>query len=80
MSTRQRYGDAVWAGLLASTMTLANVYIQWATVGDVARAGGVSRATAKKYLDVLVEMGQVKTMKFGARTGYAVTSGMEQGS
>lgn len=78
MSTKERYGTAVWQGLLSSTMTLANVYVQWATVGEVANAAGVSRATAKKYLDALVEMGQVKTMKFGGRKGYAVTSGMEE--
>jgi response regulator of citrate/malate metabolism len=77
MSTNERYGTAVWQGLLASTITLANVYVQWATVGEVASASGVSRATAKKYLDKLVAMGQAKTMKFGKRTGYAVTSGME---
>lgn len=77
MSTNERYGSAVWAGLLASTMTLANVYVQWATVGEVAKASGVSRGTAKKYLDKLVAMGQVKTLTFGKRTGYAITSGME---
>lgn len=77
MSTNERYGSAVWAGLLASTLTLANVYVQWATVDQVARAGGVSRGTAKKYLEKLVTMGQAKKMKFGARYGYAVTSGME---
>lgn len=77
MSTKERYGSAVWAGLLASTVTLANVYVQWATVGQVAAAGGVSRGTAKKYLEELVDMGQAKKMKFGSRVGYAVTSGME---
>jgi response regulator of citrate/malate metabolism len=77
MSTNERYGTAVWQGLLASTLTLANVYQKWATVGEVAAAGGVSRATAKKYLDKLVEMGQVKMMKFGKRVGYAIKSGLE---
>ena len=77
MSTKERYGTAVWQGLLSSTATLANVYQQWATIEQVARAGGVSRGTAKKYLDKLVAMGQAVTMKFGSRTGYAVASGME---
>lgn len=78
MSTKERYGTAVWQGLQASTTTLANVYKQWATIEEVARAGGVSRGTAKKYLTKLVEMGQAKTMKFGGRIGYAVDFGMEE--
>lgn len=78
MSTEERYGAAVWQGLLASSVTLANVYVQWATVGEVARAGGVSRATAKKYLDKLVEMGHAKSMKFGNRTGYTTVSGVKE--
>lgn len=78
MSTMERYGTAVWQGLLASTITLANVYQQWATVGEVARAAGVSEPTAKKYLTMLVEKGDAKCMKFGNRMGYAVTSGLEE--
>lgn len=77
VSTNERYGTAVWNGLLASTLTLANVYVQWASVGEVAIAGGVSRGTAKKYLELLVEKGAAKKMKFGSRVGYAITSGLE---
>ena len=78
MSTVERYGGEVWRGLLASTLTLGNVYQRWATVGDVAKAAGVSRATAKKYLNLLVDKGEVKTMKFGSSVGYAVRGGMEE--
>jgi response regulator of citrate/malate metabolism len=78
MSTTERYGTEVWRGLLSVTINLANQYIQWATVGEVARAAGVSRGTAKKYLEMLIEKGDVKSMKFGNRTGYAVITGMEE--
>lgn len=78
MSTMERYGTAVWEGLVKNTAVYADVYVQWATVGEVALTAGVSRATAKKYLEMLVEKGDAKSMKFGNRTGYAVTSGMEE--
>lgn len=77
MSHEERFGTEVWLALKSVTITLANVYQQWATVGEVASAAHVSRATAKKYLDKLVEKGEVKTMKFGRSTGYALKSGLE---
>lgn len=77
MSSSERYGTLVWQGLLASTVTLASIYVQWATVGEVASAAGVSKPTARKYLNELVDMGRAESMKFGNSVGYAVTSGME---
>jgi response regulator of citrate/malate metabolism len=75
MSTKERYGTAIYEALGEHTYQLADMYIQWATIGEVAKRAGVSRPTAKKYLDLLVEMGRVKSMKFGARTGYALEIG-----
>nr|CRY94304.1 hypothetical protein [uncultured prokaryote] len=72
MSTEERYGTAVWEALQACTLVLADVYVQWATVGEVAKKAGVSRGTAKKYLDKLCDMSQARSMKFGSRTGYSV--------
>ena len=70
MSTEERYGTEVWAGLVKSSSDLGGVYRQWATVGEVAIASGVSRGTAKKYLEKLVVMGTAEKMKFGKRVGY----------
>lgn len=77
MSTLERYGNEVWEGLNKTTRVYADVYVQWATVGEVAKAAGVTRPTAKKYLDKLVKMGKAKAMKFGKRTGYSVGDGGE---
>lgn len=72
MSTKQRYGTAVFEALGENAFQLADMYIQWSTAGEVAERAGVSRPTAKKYLELMVEMGRVKSMKFGSRTGYAI--------
>ena len=74
MSTEERYGTDVWKALIANTRVLADVYVQWATVGEVAQGAGVSRNTAKKYLERLVDMGHAKKMAFGKRSGYSVCS------
>lgn len=80
MSTMERYGNAVYEALAKNTYQLADVYIQWATVGEVAKSAGVSHPTAKKYLDMLVDMGRVKRMKFGPRYGYAICLDCEDAS
>jgi len=72
MSTKERYGSEVWQALINTTRVYANVYVQWATVGEVAEKAGVSRGTAKKYLDMLIKSGHAKSMKFGKRTGYSI--------
>jgi len=72
MSTKERYGSSVWDALIKNTRVYANVYVQWATVGEVATTAGVSRGTAKKYLEMLVSTGHAKSMKFGARKGYSI--------
>jgi response regulator of citrate/malate metabolism len=80
MSTKERYGNAVFEALSQNTFQLADMYTQWATVGEVAESAGVSKPTAKKYLDLLVEMGRVSAMKFGTRTGYAICLDCESAS
>jgi len=72
MSTQERYGTEVWNALKATTLVYANVYVQWATVGEVAAKAGVSRGTAKKYLEKLIGTKHAKSMKFGKRVGYSV--------
>lgn len=72
MSTKERYGTEVWEALINTTRVYANVYVQWATVGEVSEKAGVSRGTAKKYLEALVASGHAKAMKFGKRTGYSI--------
>lgn len=56
MSTKERYGTAVWQALVA--LDESDGY-GWAyqTVGEVAVEAGVSSPTARKYLDELCEMG-----------------------
>lgn len=76
MSTTERYGKEVWEALVKETRVYADVYIQWATVGEVAEMAGVSRGTAKKYLEKLVGMGEARSMKFGKRTGYSVRAAL----
>lgn len=77
MSTTERYGTEVWNALVKNTRVLADIYVQWATVGEVAEAAGVSRGTAKKYLEALVNMGRAKRMAFGKRYGYSVLNDAE---
>jgi len=77
MSHKERFGSEVWDALLKNTMVLADVYVKWATVGEVAEAARVSRATAKKYLEALVEMGRAKKMAFGKRWGYSILNDIE---
>jgi Fic family protein len=70
VSTKERYGTEVWQALVASSSDLGGVYRQFATVGEVSDLAGVSRITAKKYLEILVEQGAAERMKFGSRFGY----------
>lgn len=74
MSLKERFGTEVWEALQKNTRVYADVYVQWASVGEVAKDARVSRATAKKYLEMLVREGYAKSMKFGNRTGYSVSS------
>jgi len=74
MTLKERFGTEVWEALVKNTRVYADVYVQWATVGEVATDAKVSRATAKKYLEMLVKDGHAKSMKFGKRTGYSVVS------
>ena len=70
MSTKERYGSEVWRALSHVTRFYAHDHIIWATVGEVAKEAGVSKPTAAKYLNALVEMGSAVDMEFGSRRGY----------
>lgn len=70
MSANERYGTYVWEALVAQTRFYDFGVDIWATVGEIATVARVSRATAKKYLDILVKNGHAKEMKFGSRSGY----------
>lgn len=58
MTTRQRYGEAVWSA--AVRVAHAAKYMKgYVMVGEVAKEAGVSRVTARKYLRELVAMEQM---------------------
>lgn len=59
MSTKERYGNEVWRAVQCFAMEWQNGGPLFRTVGEVAREAGVSRGTAKKYLDILVDAGHV---------------------
>lgn len=62
MSTKERYGTAVWEALVALEDGLAHDAWGWHSAGDVAEKAGVSRTTAKKYLDMMYKMGNVRSI------------------
>lgn len=69
MSTKERYGTAVWEALVAIHEELKEGDWGWHSAGQVARRAGVSTTTARKYLDLMYEMGKVRSI--GLRgTGY----------
>ncbi len=75
VSTKQRYGDAVLGALLLCSWHDGNGSWKWATIGEVADAAGVSRTTAKKYLEALVDMGHAVPSDIGKRRVYLMGDG-----
>lgn len=67
MSTKERYGTAVWDAVLAHCLADKNTVGRLMSVGDVARWAKVSRGTAKKYLMELVRLGCLATFPIGNR-------------
>lgn len=60
MSTNERYGMAVWQAINEfDKNALEQGTTYWFTVGDIAVGGGVSKPTARKYINALVEQGFV---------------------
>ncbi len=66
MSTKERYGTAVWLALVELFMEPTTSDEAWITVGQVAQRAGCSNPTAKKYLDELRERGNAKRITVGA--------------
>jgi DNA-binding IclR family transcriptional regulator len=54
MSTSERYRSIVGGALFDVSRNHHTGAHLWATVGEVANQAGVSRPTARKYLDILV--------------------------
>lgn len=70
MSTKQRYGNAVWDAIAKLTDHRLGQGHVWVTVGEVAKEAGVSKPTARKYLNALWEMGDVLATVVGGKVGY----------
>lgn len=62
MSTKERYGTAVWDAIIALEDALGENDWGWHSAGEVAKVAGVSRNTARKYLDILYENGNVRSI------------------
>lgn len=70
MSTKERYGSAVWSAVQElSFLVEARMYCLL-TVGEVAKKAGVSKPTAKKYLDLLAKEGYMHKSVFPSVTFY----------
>lgn len=63
MSTKNRYARIVYKGLLKCHQEA----VGFASVGEVAKAAGVSRPTAAKYLDMFAEDMTVECMDLSKR-------------
>jgi len=74
MSTKQRYGNDVWAAICAyDKEAIEEGRSYWFTAPQIARRGGVSAPTARKYLAVLIEQGYVAQVGGNRSTVYAKT-------
>lgn len=62
MSTKERYGTEVWNALCRLHINPGPEQWGWHSVGEVAKEAGVSRATAKKYLQLLVFQGDASSV------------------
>lgn len=70
MSTKERYGNAVWDAVCElSHLVMENVYC-FVSVGEVAKKAGVSRMTARKYLEIAKEQGHLSSLDFGKTRAY----------
>jgi len=67
VSTTERYGNAVWLALTEIFNAPETKDDEWITIGEVAERAGVSRPTAKKYLELLKTAGHAKRVCLGKR-------------
>jgi predicted ArsR family transcriptional regulator len=63
MSTKQRYGTAVWEAI----NRICDNVVGYHSIGEVAKEAGVTKPTAKKYLEILVENGDIEVIDTSAR-------------
>lgn len=70
MSTKERYGTAVWEAIAALTDHKVGQGCVYIGAGEIAKKAGVSKPTAKKYLSELWEMGHVKIAIIDGHTGF----------
>lgn len=62
MSTKERYGTEVWNAICRLEDKLTPEQWGWHSAGEVGKEAGVSRNTARKYLDMLYENGNVRSI------------------
>lgn len=77
MSTKERYGSAVWDALQAVSYLVDPTIFVYVGVGEVAEKAGVSRPTAKKYLEMLYSEGHIKKMTAGKHSFYGLIFNVE---
>jgi hypothetical protein len=70
LSAKERFGTYVWEALVACCEHYSDNPMHFASVGEVAFHARVSRATAKKYLDMLIASEDVISVGVGKRKGY----------
>lgn len=70
MSTKERFGTLVWDALAVMLTDPDRADNEWFGVGEVAKQADVSKVTARKYLEQLEEMGNVKSVRVGSAVGY----------
>lgn len=76
MSSKQRYGTAVWQGLLmAQASHEAGERGMWHSASTVGEFAEVTTVTARKYLNELVKMGKAHCIQAGSSTFYMVAFG-----
>jgi len=70
MSTKERFGTLVWRSLIELNEKHAPIEGIWVTVGEIASDVGVSKVTARKYLDELWRMRHAERVIVGTAIGY----------
>jgi len=70
MSTKERFGTLVWRSLNELYAKFDERNHQWVTVGEVSEDVGVSKVTARKYLQELVDIGHASFVIVGSTVGY----------
>lgn len=72
MSKKNRFYEAVKQGLEKSSYLVEERICNYVTVGEVAKAGEVSRGTARKYLDIMAETPYVSSLNVNGHMFYRI--------